>query len=208
MTSDPPFLCLCSLGFCVSRAVAVVTKARDAIEPVVMTQVVTKAKEMGRRTKTDAPQALPPLPCAALTNEAAAFLVCLIPDLSRTYTQDGVCLTESGLCQLQSLSATATRRRKPKPKLKLKIINQNSVSVLQAPVDALSEHSRDEDMEDNRGTCPRPPHKVPLSWPGCLSQRPPVYFYREPTRVLPPSKGSIDSRAVHLMFLYYYFSLY
>ncbi|XP_028283859.1 histone-lysine N-methyltransferase 2C isoform X3 [Parambassis ranga] len=71
-------------------------------------------------------------------------------DLSRTYTQDGVCLTESGLCQLQSLSATASRRRKSKPKLKLKIINQNSVAVLQAPVDPLSEHSRDEDMEDNR----------------------------------------------------------
>lgn len=74
-------------------------------------------------------------------------------DLSRTYTQDGVCLTESGLCQLQSLSATASRRRKPKPKLKLKIINQNSVAVLQAPVDPLSEHSRDEDIEDNRGIC-------------------------------------------------------
>uniref|UniRef100_A0A8C4EJ29 [histone H3]-lysine(4) N-methyltransferase n=1 Tax=Dicentrarchus labrax TaxID=13489 RepID=A0A8C4EJ29_DICLA len=92
-------------------------RARDATEPVTMTQIVTKAKEM---------------------------------DLSRTYTQDGVCLTESGLCQLQSLSATASRRRKPKPKLKLKIINQNSVAVLQAPVDPLSEHSRDEDMEDNR----------------------------------------------------------
>lgn len=78
----------------------------------------------------------------------------IISDLSRTYTQDGVCLTESGLCQLQSLSATASRRRKPKPKLKLKIINQNSVAVFQAPVDPLSEHSRDEDMEDNRGTCP------------------------------------------------------
>ncbi|XP_033960540.1 histone-lysine N-methyltransferase 2C isoform X2 [Pseudochaenichthys georgianus] len=95
----------------------VVTKARDTIEPVLMTQIVTKAKEM---------------------------------DLSRTYTQDGVCLTESGLCQLQSLSATASRRRKPKPKLKLKIINQNSVAVLQAPVDPLSELSRDEDIEDNR----------------------------------------------------------
>ncbi|XP_043990219.1 histone-lysine N-methyltransferase 2C isoform X1 [Gambusia affinis] len=71
-------------------------------------------------------------------------------DLSRTYTQDGVCLTESGLCQLQSLSAAASRRRKPKPKLKLKIINQNSVAVLQAPLDPLSELSRDEDMEDNR----------------------------------------------------------
>lgn len=76
----------------------------------------------------------------------------VLSDLSRTYTQDGVCLTESGLCQLQSLSATASRRRKPKPKLKLKIINQNSVAVLQAPVDPLSEHCRDEDMEENRGT--------------------------------------------------------
>lgn len=81
------------------------------------------------------------------------FFSKIILDLSRTYTQDGVCLTESGLCQLQSLSATASRRRKPKPKLKLKIINQNSVAVLQAPVDPVSEHSRDEDMEDNRGIC-------------------------------------------------------
>ncbi|XP_016897904.1 histone-lysine N-methyltransferase 2C isoform X2 [Cynoglossus semilaevis] len=100
------------------KTTKVVTKARDAIEPLIMTQTVTKAREM---------------------------------DLSRTYTQDGVCLTESGLCQLQSLSATASRRRKPKPKLKLKIINQNSVAVLQTPVDHLSEHSRDEEMEDNRG---------------------------------------------------------
>ncbi|XP_038573922.1 histone-lysine N-methyltransferase 2C isoform X6 [Micropterus salmoides] len=99
------------------KTTKVMTKARDAIEPVVMTQIVTKAKEM---------------------------------DLSKTYTQDGVCLTESGLCQLQSLSATASRRRKPKPKLKLKIINQNSVAVLQAPLDPHSELSRDEDMEDNR----------------------------------------------------------
>ncbi|XP_077411790.1 histone-lysine N-methyltransferase 2C isoform X2 [Vanacampus margaritifer] len=99
------------------KTTKVLTKPRDTIEPAVMTQIVTKAREM---------------------------------DLSRTYTQDGVCLTESGLCQLQSLSATASRRRKPKPKLKLKIINQNSVAVLQAPLDPLSEHSRDEDMEDAR----------------------------------------------------------
>lgn len=98
--------------------------------------------------------------CRLLTSTVSLWNICpkswlflVFPDLSRTYTQDGVCLTESGLCQLQSLSATASRRRKPKPKLKLKIINQNSVAVLQAPVDPLSEHSRDEDMEDNRGTC-------------------------------------------------------
>ncbi|XP_019900094.2 histone-lysine N-methyltransferase 2C isoform X3 [Esox lucius] len=96
---------------------SLVSKARESIEPAVMTQIVTKAKEM---------------------------------DLARTYTQDGVCLTESGLCQLQSLSAPASRRRKPKPKLKLKIINQNSVAVMQAPLDMLSEHSRDEDTEDHR----------------------------------------------------------
>ncbi|XP_023128509.2 histone-lysine N-methyltransferase 2C isoform X4 [Amphiprion ocellaris] len=99
------------------KTTKVVTKTRDTSEPLLMTQIVTKAKEI---------------------------------DLSRTYTQDGVCLTESGLCQLQSLSATASRRRKPKPKLKLKIINQNSVAVLQAPIEPLSEHSRDEDVEDNR----------------------------------------------------------
>ncbi|XP_070774430.1 histone-lysine N-methyltransferase 2C [Enoplosus armatus] len=112
--ADSSFDCTMCRAF---KTTKVMTKARDAIEPVVMTQIVTKAKEM---------------------------------DLSRTYTQDGVCLTESGLCQLQSLSATASRRRKPKPKLKLKIINQNSVAVLQAPVDPLSELSRDEDIEDNR----------------------------------------------------------
>ncbi|XP_026230304.1 LOW QUALITY PROTEIN: histone-lysine N-methyltransferase 2C [Anabas testudineus] len=112
--ADSSFDCTMCRSF---KTTKVVTKARDTIEPVVMTQIVTKAKEV---------------------------------DLSRTYTQDGVCLTESGLCQLQSLSATASRRRKPKPKLKLKIINQNSVAVLQAPVDPLSEHCRDEDMEENR----------------------------------------------------------
>ncbi|KAG9334331.1 hypothetical protein JZ751_008217, partial [Albula glossodonta] len=68
----------------------------------------------------------------------------------RTYTQDGVCLTESGLSQLQSLSATASRRKRPKPKLKLKIINQNSVAVLQTPPDPQAELSRDEDLEDSR----------------------------------------------------------
>ncbi|CAB1317424.1 unnamed protein product, partial [Coregonus sp. 'balchen'] len=78
-----------------SSCQALVSKARESIEPAVMTQILTKAKEM---------------------------------DLVRTYTQDGVCLTESGLCQLQSLTAPASRRRKPKPKLKLKIINQNSVA--------------------------------------------------------------------------------
>ncbi|XP_035994099.1 histone-lysine N-methyltransferase 2C isoform X7 [Fundulus heteroclitus] len=102
----------------------VITKTREITEPLLVTQTFSKAKEFG-------------------TFKA-------ITDLSRTYTQDGVCLTESGLCQLQSLSAAASRRRKPKPKLKLKIINQNSVAVLQAPVDTLSELSRDEDMEDNR----------------------------------------------------------
>lgn len=34
--------------FSVSFAATVVTKARDVIEPVVMTQIVTKAKEMGK----------------------------------------------------------------------------------------------------------------------------------------------------------------
>lgn len=38
------------MAFFVPCAAAVVTKARDAIEPVVMTQIVTKAKEMGKFT--------------------------------------------------------------------------------------------------------------------------------------------------------------
>ncbi|XP_028288299.1 histone-lysine N-methyltransferase 2C-like isoform X3 [Parambassis ranga] len=59
------------------------------------------------------------------------------PD-TKTYTQDGVCLTESGLSHLQSLVEPLTsprRYRRCKPKLKLRIINQNSVSVLQTPPD-------------------------------------------------------------------------
>ncbi|KPP79613.1 histone-lysine N-methyltransferase 2C-like, partial [Scleropages formosus] len=71
-------------------------------------------------------------------------------DPQKTYTQDGVCLTESGLSQLQSLAAAASRRKRPKPKLKLKIINQNSVAVLQTPPDPQSEHSRDADVDDSR----------------------------------------------------------
>ncbi|XP_034021214.1 LOW QUALITY PROTEIN: uncharacterized protein LOC117505783 [Thalassophryne amazonica] len=55
---------------------------------------------------------------------------------SKTFTQDGVCLTESGLTHLQGLVEPLTlprQYRRCKPKLKLKIINQNSVSVLQMP---------------------------------------------------------------------------
>ena len=71
-------------------------------------------------------------------------------DPPKTYTQDGVCLTESGMSQLQSLTVTAPRRKRTKPKLKLKIINQNSVAVLQTPPDIQSEHSRDGEMDDSR----------------------------------------------------------
>lgn len=72
-------------------------------------------------------------------------------DFQKTYTQDGVCLTELGLCQLQSLSASSGRRRRTKPKLRLRIINQNSVAVLQAPPDPQSEFTREGDMDDSRG---------------------------------------------------------
>uniref|UniRef100_A0A674BEF3 Histone-lysine N-methyltransferase 2C n=1 Tax=Salmo trutta TaxID=8032 RepID=A0A674BEF3_SALTR len=78
------------------------------------------------------------------------------PANQKTYTQDGVCLTESGMCQLQSLvvPSSSTRRgqnRRPKPKLKLKIINQNSVAVLQSPLDPrYLELSRDGYMDNNR----------------------------------------------------------
>ncbi|XP_075068243.1 histone-lysine N-methyltransferase 2C isoform X3 [Mixophyes fleayi] len=72
------------------------------------------------------------------------------PDNLKTFTQDGVCLTESGLSQLQSLTITVPRRRRSKPKLKLKIINQNSVAVLQTPPDPQSEQSRDGEMDDSR----------------------------------------------------------
>ncbi|XP_062982276.1 histone-lysine N-methyltransferase 2C isoform X3 [Elgaria multicarinata webbii] len=71
-------------------------------------------------------------------------------DPPKTYTQDGVCLTETGMSQLQSLSAVVPRRKRTKPKLKLKIINQNSVAVLQTPPDIQSEHSRDGEMDDSR----------------------------------------------------------
>ncbi|XP_030054215.1 histone-lysine N-methyltransferase 2C isoform X2 [Microcaecilia unicolor] len=72
------------------------------------------------------------------------------PDPPKTYTQDGVCLTESGMLQLQSFSIMLPRRKRSKPKLKLKIINQNSVAVLQTPPDPQSEHSRDGEMDDSR----------------------------------------------------------
>lgn len=56
------------------------------------------------------------------------------------------------MSQLQSLTVTVPRRKRTKPKLKLKIINQNSVAVLQTPPDAQSEHSRDGEMDDSRGS--------------------------------------------------------
>ncbi|XP_031692125.1 histone-lysine N-methyltransferase 2C isoform X3 [Oncorhynchus kisutch] len=79
------------------------------------------------------------------------------PDIQKTYTQDGVCLTESGLCQLESLAVPSStcrgQNRRPKPKLKLKIINQNSVAVLQTPpYPHYSELSQDGDgYMDDRG---------------------------------------------------------
>lgn len=79
--------------------------------------------------------------------------LCFCPtELTRTYTQDGVCLTESGLSQLQSLANAASRRRRSKPKLKLKIINQNSVAVLQTPPDPQTELSRDRDLDNTKST--------------------------------------------------------
>lgn len=86
-------------------------------------------------------------------------------DLTRTYTQDGVCLTESGLSQLQSLANAASRRRRSKPKLKLKIINQNSVAVLQTPPDPQTEASRNGDLEDIKSTiCYIPLNPSRVSW--------------------------------------------
>ncbi|XP_013209331.1 histone-lysine N-methyltransferase 2C isoform X9 [Microtus ochrogaster] len=81
-----------------------------------------------------------------------AQIVTKVKDLDppKTYTQDGVCLTESGMTQLQSLTVTVPRRKRTKPKLKLKIINQNSVAVLQTPPDIQSEHSRDGEMDGSR----------------------------------------------------------
>ncbi len=82
-----------------------------------------------------------------------AVPLCFCPsELTRTYTQDGVCLTESGLSQLQSLANAASRRRRSKPKLKLKIINQNSVAVLQTPPDPQTELSRGRDLDNNKST--------------------------------------------------------
>ncbi|KAL6032239.1 hypothetical protein STEG23_032379, partial [Scotinomys teguina] len=91
------------------------------------------------------------LPQTAVTS-LVAQIVTKVKELEppKTYTQDGVCLTESGMTQLQSLTVTVPRRKRTKPKLKLKIINQNSVAVLQTPPDIQSEHSRDGEMEDSR----------------------------------------------------------
>ncbi|KAK2859757.1 hypothetical protein Q5P01_004377 [Channa striata] len=70
---------------------------------------------------------------------------------TKTYTQDGVCLTESGLSHLQSLVEPLTsprRYRRCKPKLKLRIINQNSVSVLQTPLDPELQTEQDHSRGD------------------------------------------------------------
>ncbi|XP_023255087.1 histone-lysine N-methyltransferase 2C-like, partial [Seriola lalandi dorsalis] len=83
---------------------------------------------------------------------------------TKTYNQDGVCLTESGLSHLQSLVEPLTSPRKYrrcKPKLKLRIINQNSVSVLQTPPDppAEQDHSRgDLDCEMKSDSSPERDH--------------------------------------------------
>ncbi|XP_069047073.1 histone-lysine N-methyltransferase 2C isoform X5 [Lepisosteus oculatus] len=94
-------------------------------------------------------------PCQGMEGSESPILAQIVTkmkeqDPPKTYTQDGVCLTELGLSQLQSLSVMAPRRKRPKPKLKLKIINQNSVAVLQTPPDPQSEHSRDGEMDDSR----------------------------------------------------------
>nr|XP_046227874.1 histone-lysine N-methyltransferase 2C-like isoform X2 [Scatophagus argus] len=71
------------------------------------------------------------------------------PD-TKTYSQDGVCLTELGLSHLQSLVEplmSPRRYRRSKPKLKLRIINQNSVSVLQTP----SEPETPTEQDHSRG---------------------------------------------------------
>lgn len=54
LTFDPPFPADFKwlLTAFVSCAAAVVTKARDTIEPVLMTQIVTKAKEIGKSRAT------------------------------------------------------------------------------------------------------------------------------------------------------------
>ncbi|XP_069067217.1 histone-lysine N-methyltransferase 2C isoform X4 [Pleurodeles waltl] len=72
------------------------------------------------------------------------------PEPPKTFTQDGVCLTESGLSHLQGLTVSVPRKKRSKPKLKLKIINQNSVAVLQTPPEIQSEHSRDGEIDDSR----------------------------------------------------------
>ncbi|CAB1432002.1 unnamed protein product [Pleuronectes platessa] len=84
---------------------------------------------------------------------------------TKTYTQDGVCLTESGLSHLQSLVEplmSPRRYRRCKPKLKLRIINQNSVSVLQTPPDpdhpAELDHRGDLDCEMKSDSSPERDH--------------------------------------------------
>lgn len=141
-------------------------KLMDISEPPLVTQILTKVKENGIYKYFFAHCTLLQQICCvtvklfklvkcqmdSLSTFAVIIAVfCSIPEFQRTYTQDGVCLTESGLCQLQSLCVQTARRRRPKPKLKLKIINQNSVAVLQTPPDPQSELFRDGDMDDSRG---------------------------------------------------------
>lgn len=137
-------------------------KLMDISEPPLVTQILTKVKENGiYKYYFDHCTLLQHICCLTIMllskgRSRSTFAIniavfCSLPEFQRTYTQDGVCLTESGLCQLQSLCVPAARRRRPKPKLKLKIINQNSVAVLQTPPDPQAELFRDGDLDDSRG---------------------------------------------------------
>lgn len=58
MLSEQLFLNVVVNSFCVSCSTAVLSKAGDVIEPQVMTQIVTKAKEMGKDTASQLPRNL------------------------------------------------------------------------------------------------------------------------------------------------------
>lgn len=126
------------------------TRQSDISEPPMVTPILTKLKENGICAPAERNLYSHIVTDVGL-DVVNTVCVVFLADFQRTYTQDGVCLTESGLCQLQSLSVQTTRRRRQKPKLKLKIINQNSVAVLQTPPDPQSELFRDGDVDDCRG---------------------------------------------------------
>lgn len=67
----------------------------------------------------------------------------VILDPPKTYTQDGVCLTESGMTQLKESTVTVPQKKTVKTKVEVEDHKSRIVWLSFRPPDIQSEHSRD-----------------------------------------------------------------